>query len=363
MMKRRSLVWLLLLVPLLIAVLAAYYLVPRPSSRATRQTAAARLDSVFGRSVNILIIGKDARAIGPVKNEGKQRQKREEASHSDIMIIAHLNLENGRLNLVALPRDMLVEVPGVTAADSALDFNRMEKLTHVHAIGGVRLLRRTIGQLLGITVHRVIAFDFDTFRMTFGVLAPFIGRLRIAGVTLSNRQEALMFARRRQGLAEDDLDRCRNALLFIRAVLSRTWWLANTRLGTVILKQVLQVVGPDTDLTGDEVEALAAGLNRAGFTPARIRTAVLAGQGADVTLLRYDAVLSCYLPAYGEIRRQVARYLLDQDTVKTVALMTHEKFRAPDYLFGNYVLDTTPADFAPDSTLRDLEILDNPLAP
>lgn len=363
-MKRRSPAWLLLLIPVLLTVLAVYYLVPRRSSRTNRKYGQLLPDSPFGNSVNVLIIGKDARATAPVRNEGRRRQKREESSHSDIMIIAHLNLELGRFNLVALPRDMLVEVPGVTAAESSLDFNRMEKLTHVHAIGGERLLRRTIERLLGITIHRYIAFDFDTFRMSFGALAPFLGRLRISGVTLSDRDDALMFARRRKGLPEDDLDRCRNALLFVRAVIGRTWWLADTRLGAIVLKRVLRIVGPDTDLTSEEIETLAAGLTRAGFAPARIRTAVLTGEGADVSLLRYNAVLSCYIPAYSEIRRQVARYLLDQDTVKTVAFMTKEKFRAPGYLFKNYLLDTLPpADSAADSAFRELEMLDNPLAP
>lgn len=349
--RRRRLLWLLLLIPLLLGTAALYLLLPRP-----RPTVAG--ESLSG-SMNILVIGRDARAVGPVRNEGLVRQQRETTSHSDIMVIFHLNFDRGRLNLVALPRDLLAEVPGVTAADSALDFNNMEKLTHVHAIGGEKLLRRTVEHLLGITIHQSVAFDFDSFRMTFGLLEPFIGRLRVSGITLADRQQALMFARRRQGLKDDDIDRCRNCVLFIRAVLNRTWWLADTRLGSLTLRRVLGIIGPDTDLSRAELEAIISSLNRSGFRPELVRTAVLVGEGAMVTLNRYRATLSCYLPAYGEIRRQVARYLLDQDSVKTIGFMTREQYRAPGYLFGNYVLDTLQApaaDSAAEATrLREME--------
>lgn len=352
-MRRRFLLWLLLLlIPLAFLGLAAYYLLPRHPRLllSHREHKAATGDSLSEETINILIIGRDARAIGPVENEGRKRQKREAASHSDIMIIAHLHLRLGRLHLVALPRDLLVEVPGITAADSSTDFNRMEKLTHVYAIGGEKLLRRTIERLLGITIHHYIAFDFDTFRMTFSVLSPLLGRLHISGTPISDPDQALFFARRRKGLAEDDLDRCRNALLFIRTIVNHTWWLADTRLGSVLMKKILDIVGPDTDLSLQEIEAFSASLRQAGFQPAQIRTAVLAGEGAEVTLLRYNATLSCYLPAYSEIKRQVAHYLLDQDTVKAVSFMTREKFRAPAYLFGNYVLEVT-ADTVPTDTI------------
>ena len=344
MAGRRRLLWLLALIPLPFAVLAFHFLAPRPRPQVEGRPAA-----LLTGTRNILIIGRDARALGPVTREGLVRQQREESSHSDVMMLAHVNLDLGRVNLVGIPRDLLVEVPGVTQAESSLDFTNMEKLTHVYAIGGDHLLRRTIELLLGIKIHRSMAFDFDTFRMTFGVLAPFIGRLRVSGVALGNRQEALKFARRRHGLPQDDIDRCRNDLLLVRAILGRTWWLADTRLGEITLRRILRIVGNDTDLTLEELLAIAATLNANRFEPAEIRTAVLAGEGAEVTLTRYNTTLFCYLPAYGEIRRQAARYLLDEDDVEAIDFMTRERFPAPGYLFANYVLDTL-TQVLPDST-------------
>ena len=103
-------------------------------------------------------------------------------------------------------------MPGITAAASNTDFIHMEKITYTYAIGGDKLLRKTVTNLLGTPIHRSIAFDFDSFRMAFDLLRPFVGRLRIGGVDLTERDQALKFARKRYGLKYDDADRCRNAV-------------------------------------------------------------------------------------------------------------------------------------------------------
>jgi hypothetical protein len=245
---------------------------------------------------------------------------------------------------VAIPRDLLVEVPGITAAASNTDFTHMEKITHTYAIGGDKLLRKTITNLLGIPIHRSIAFDFDTFRMAFDILRPFIGVLRVGEMNLTERDQALKFARKRYGLQFDDADRCRNAVSLIRSIMTRTWWLGGTRLGDMVVARLLAIVGEDTDLTVDEVHQVTDGLRRAGFSPVRTETAVLVGEGADVTLARYDQTLSCYLPAYGEIEKQAARFLMDKRDVEALDFMTQEEFRAPGYLFENYVTPTDSTD-------------------
>ena len=309
----------------------------------TRRGASTLEPSPTG-TLNILIVGKDARAVGPVRNDGRQRNLREDQSHSDIIIICHINFSRPRMNLVAIPRDLLVEVPGITHAASNTDFTNMEKITHTYAIGGEKLLRRTVESTLGITIQRYIAFDFDSFRMAFDILRPFVGILRVGTVTLTERDQALKFARKRYGLQFDDADRCRNAVGLVRAVIGRTWWLTNTRLGDMLIHRLLGIVGTDTDLTADEIDAVASGLRQGGFSPNHIRTAVLVSSGADVTLTRYNQTLSCYLPIYSEIEKQVAAFLLDKDEVKALDFMTQEPFRVPGYFEYNYVtmMDSGP---------------------
>lgn len=340
MRRRLGPVWFIVTGIVALLVVAGFYLLgPRP-----RRIAPTELKPTPAGTVNILIIGKDARAVGPVLNEGRQRNKREERSHSDIIIVCHVNLGVPSVNLVAIPRDLLVEVPGVTAADSDTDFARMEKIAHTYAIGGDKLLRKTVTHLLGIPIHRSIAFDFDTFRMAFDLLRRFIGPLHVAGENLTERDQALKFARKRHGLKFDDADRCRNAVSLTRGVMERTWWLGGTRLGDMVVARLLTIVGEDTDLTADEVHQVIDGLRRAGFSPVKTGNAVLVGEGAEVTLARYHMTLSCYLPAYGEIAKQVDRFLLDKEGVAALDFMTQEEFRAPGYLFANYVVPPDSVD-------------------
>ncbi len=340
----------------LIAIAAFYLLGPR-----SRHAAPTALQPTPTGSVNILIIGKDARAVGPVVNEGRQRNRREEESHSDIIIVCHVNFGVPSVNLVAIPRDLLVEVPGITAAASNTDFTHMEKITHTYAIGGDRLLRKTVTNLLGIPIHRSIAFDFDSFRMAFDLLRPFVGRLRVGDVDLTERDQALKFARKRYGLKYDDADRCRNALMLVRSIMIRAWWLAGTRLGDIILQRMLAIVGADTDLTMDEIHETADGLRRTGFIPASTKTAVLVSEGAEVTLTRYNQTLSCYLPVYREIEKQVDRFLLDKKEVQAIDFMTQEPFRVPGYFDSNYVTPVDTLDSVPplpfDTTGMDTQVV------
>jgi hypothetical protein len=184
--------------------------------------------------------------------------------------------------------------------------------------------------------------------MAFDILRPFIGVLRIGEVNLTERDQALMFARKRYGLRFDDADRCRNAVSLIRGVMERTWWLGGTRLGDMVIARLLAIVGEDTDLTVDEVHQVTDGLRRAGFSPVKTGGAVLVGEGAEVTLARYNLTLSCYLPAYGEIAKQVEHFLLDKKEVAALDFMTQEKYSAPGYLFADYV---APSDSAGSPTL------------
>jgi len=306
---------------------------PRP----TRTRPSSLTDSLT--TLNILLIGKDARALNPaLDNGGKTRIPRETNAHSDIVIIAHLNLNHPRLNLVAIPRDLLVMVPGVTTAESRTDFHHMEKLTHTFVIGGEPLLRQTIANLLGIKIHRSITLDFDTFRMLFRYLTRFLGPLRLGKTVLNDPDQALKFVRQRDGLKYDDLDRCRNTLNLIKTVAIRLWPLIGTRIGDFLLDQTFTVLGTDIDLTPVEAKYLLGYLRQKQFSPQKINLAVLVSEGRPVTLDRYEMTLSCYLPIYPEIARQVEHFLMGNDTVPALDFMTQQHYSWPAYMMANYNL-------------------------
>ncbi|MEO0021788.1 MAG: LCP family protein [candidate division WOR-3 bacterium] len=336
-MARKKLGGLILLLTgilmLIIVSVIIFILSPRSASKPVS------LLNETGNSFNILLIGRDARALNPAQDRGGiTRIPREKTAHSDIVIIAHINLELNRVSLVAIPRDLLVEVPGITAAGDRTDFNRMEKLTHTLAIGGVPLLRQTLEQLLGIKIHRYVALDFDTFRMLFRLLTRFLGPLRVGNLLLTDPEQALKFVRQRNYLKYDDLDRCRNALNFIRSAAGRLWFVSGTRAGELLIDQFFRTVGTDTDLTPAEARYLFGMLRKNRFTPGKLRLAVLVSEGRPVTLDRYMITLSCYLPIYPEMERQIRHFLRDEDTVPALDFMTQQHYSWPWYMTRNYDL-------------------------
>ncbi len=338
--RHRILIAIALLVILILTASVLYLFLPRGYRRTT-----TTLTPGPGGEVNILIIGKDARAINPALDRGGiSRIPREKTAHSDVIVICHINLNSGRLNLVAVPRDLLVIVPGVTAAQSSTDFNRMEKITHTYALGGEPLLRRTLENLLGIKIHRFIAFDFDTFRMVFRRLRSLLGPLRVGKTRLDDPDRALKFVRQRYGLTYDDLDRCRNTLNFLHTILRATWRFSNTRLGEILINQVFHIIGDDTDLTPAEVSHLINELHARGFTPAAVKLAVLVSEGRPVTLDRYAMTLSCYLPIYPEMEKQIEFFLKDNEQVRAMDFMTQQPYSWPAYMTLDYDLLPSPVD-------------------
>ncbi len=336
-MARGKTDWLILLLTgiLMLAIMSAviFILSPRSTSKPVS------LLNETGNSFNILLVGSDARALNPAQDRGGiTRIAREKTAHSDIVIIAHINFELNRVSLISIPRDLLVEVPGITVAADRTDFNRMEKLTHTLALGGVPLLRQTLEHLLGIKIHRYVALDFDTFRMLFRVLTRFLGPLRVGGVLLTDPEQALKFVRQRNYLKYDDLDRCRNALNFIKAAVGRLWFLSGTRAGELLIDQFFKTVSTDTDLTPAEARYLLGMLRKKRFTPRQLRLAVLVSEGRPVTLDRYAMTLSCYLPIYPEVERQICHFLKDEDTVSALDFMTQERYSWPKYMTRNYDL-------------------------
>jgi len=109
MARRLNPAWFVVAGVVAAVVVSGFYLLgPRP-----RRVVSTEFKPIPTGTVNILIVGKDARAVGPVVNEGRQRNKREEQSHSDIVIICHINL-GGKTGTV--PSQGPARLPGTVPA-------------------------------------------------------------------------------------------------------------------------------------------------------------------------------------------------------------------------------------------------------
>lgn len=90
-------------------------------------------------SFNILLLGTDER-----KNE---------ASRSDTIIVAHFSQEDGKVKMVSIPRDSLVEIPG----------RGKDKINAAHAYGKEALIEETVENLLGIEIDYYAKVNFKGF--------------------------------------------------------------------------------------------------------------------------------------------------------------------------------------------------------
>lgn len=89
---------------------------------------------------NILIMGTD--------------QRENEPSRSDTIIVAMLNLKTKKAHFISLPRDSRVKIEG---------FKHKTKLNHAHSNGGIKLVKSTVENLLGIRIHNYVETNFTGF--------------------------------------------------------------------------------------------------------------------------------------------------------------------------------------------------------
>ncbi len=214
--------------------------------------------SVTGHGrVNIVLLGLDQR---PNDNEG---------TRSDTMLIVSVDQDSGTANILSIPRDLWVKIPGhgnnrVNAAYFWGDIDRPGK-------GGPPLVKETIQQNFGIKVDYFAEVNFDGFRsiidsiggITLDVKKPLLdseyptedyGIKRIfipAGLQHMNGQTALEYARSRH--ADSDLgrnQRQQEVLLAVREQGINLGLLTNSQLQTALQGAI------KTDLTPGDMLAL-----------------------------------------------------------------------------------------------------------
>jgi len=102
------------------------------------------------QEMNILLLGVDATA-------GIRR--------SDTIMVAHVNPKERTVNLVSIPRDMMVVIPGV----------KLDKINHAYAFGGPELACTTTAGFLGVPIEKYIKINIDSLEKIID---------RIGGVTV-----------------------------------------------------------------------------------------------------------------------------------------------------------------------------------
>ena len=94
--------------------------------------------------INILLIGLDD---GDAATDSSPRR-------SDTMMVASIDSDNKTVNLLSIPRDSRVIIPGRTGYD---------KIAHAYAYGGPKLAVRTVTDFLHIPINYYIAIEWQSF--------------------------------------------------------------------------------------------------------------------------------------------------------------------------------------------------------
>lgn len=152
-------------------------------------------DKVVGNIENYLLLGIDTRG--------------EEKSRTDTMMLLSWNKDTNDIKLVSFMRDIYADIPG----------HQSYKLNTAYYLGGVQLLKDTLGNMFGLPIHHYALIDFKNFESLVDILAPNGVEIEVEkdmsekiGVTLTqgvhnlNGQELLGYARFRQD-AEGDFGR------------------------------------------------------------------------------------------------------------------------------------------------------------
>lgn len=194
--------------------------------------------------VNILVLGTDA----------------EDGVHgrADSIMVFNVDLVNYRVNVLSIPRDSRVDIPG---------YKNKTKINHSFAYGGVDLTRQTVSELLGIPIDYYATTNFagfeDIVEAVGGVYIDVPKRMKThtwygdidlqPGYQLLDAKQALGFVRYRYD-AGGDIARAERQQLFLKAVYERVVHLDDPTKLPQVITSILGMV--ETDLSYVQLAAL-----------------------------------------------------------------------------------------------------------
>ncbi|HVV09427.1 LCP family protein [Amycolatopsis sp.] len=184
--------------------------------------------------------------------------------YTDSIVLAHLG-KDGSASAIALPRDILVDIPG----------HGQGKLNSAYHLGGADGLVATVRALTGATVDHYAIVDMPGVAQLSTAVggvpvclrAPahdtFTGLWLPAGNQTLSGTEALAFLRQRHGLPNGDLDRIARLQLFLRSLVKQT-------LGKLSDAGVVAAVRDSVHTDPGWNPLTAAGMLRGGLSTATI---------------------------------------------------------------------------------------------
>jgi len=172
---------------------------------------------------NWLLVGSDSREGLSKTERRKLATGRAAGQRTDSMMLLHLPEGGDRPTLVSLPRDSAVTIPG----------KGRNKLNAAYAIGGPKLLVRTVENVTGIYIDHYMEIGFAGFvdivdavggveiNVAQAIDDPKAGLKLKKGRQILTGGEALGYVRTRKGGALPDFERTKRQRQFLSAVVKK----------------------------------------------------------------------------------------------------------------------------------------------
>lgn len=180
------------------------------------------VDEAGGQALNILLMGSDTRAGGNAAIGGA-----ENTLNNDTTIIMHISADRSRIELLSIPRDSQVQLPGCLYTDGSRTYPETTKFNKAFYIGGLHgnigeasaCVIRTVESTTGIPIQDFIVIDFMgvvnvinqlggvPMCIPFDVKAPEAQLNLQAGPQTLSGYQAIAWARARKFIFESANDR------------------------------------------------------------------------------------------------------------------------------------------------------------
>ncbi|MER6944036.1 LCP family protein [Nonomuraea sp. NPDC000554] len=181
-------------------------------------------------ALNVLVIGSDTRqGEGNAKyGPAQARSTGGGGARSDTMMLVHLPEGGGRVTVVSLPRDSMVQIPSCGSAPP-----RRDMINSAFNSGGVTCAVATVEKLTKVRVDHFVVVDFAGFKDVVDALGGVEVKLRTpvndaasklklpAGTSRLNGEQALGYMRLRHTGDGSDIQRLKRQMVLLRVMLAK----------------------------------------------------------------------------------------------------------------------------------------------
>ncbi len=227
---------------------------------------------------------------------------RDEVMRADTIMLLTLNQRNDEINIISIPRDMRVEIPG----------RGLDKINHAHAFGEVGLTRETVEKFLGIKVDYYMTTDFSGFKRIVDILGGIEydveTRMRYYGIDVTieldpgpqllDGDKALQYVRWRSD-GYGDLGRVQRQQKLLTVILEEMLAFRNVLKLHRLIPELAQNIKTDMELS----QAIILANKLKSVDIAEINTFTLPGRVGSIQGISY------VLPEEEGIRQLVERYV------------------------------------------------------